>query len=365
MAVKKAGGTKESDFTFTELDTAQKYINGEIQGPISGRVLAAVQYLNTQKSKPKTDKAKKPNTTDKGKGTKPSGQPKMTTAQVDAAIKKNYPQFSYMIDNPDIFGQDVLNVMRRATREGWTQERFAGAIQRTRYWQNTVAAAKNFDAMPEADRLALVDKTRQELGQYTDTSVIDEATLTQFARDMARRGLTGDALRPLAYKFAFDRGAETQAAQEALYSQNAQQIRQVATAYGQKVDDLAVQTLLENGETADSMQRKYVAKLKAQYPQLANQLDSGLSFTDIVSDYKQVAARTLEKPADSIDFMDPKFMDAIATADGRGGYRQLTLGEWQTKLRSDPRYGYSTTTQAVQDARTLASSITRSFGKVY
>lgn len=299
------------------------------------------------------------------KKTPPPAKPtRMTTKEVDAAIRKNYPQYAYMLDNVQLFGQDVLNIMRRATRDGWPADRFAGAIERTKYWQNTVQAARNFDGMAEADRQALITKTREELGQYTDVSTIDEAALTTFARDMARRGITGESLRPLAYKFAFDQGETSKAAQDALYSQNAQQIRATANAYGQKIADDQVQTLLENGETPETMQRKYVAKLKAQYPQLSTQLDAGLSFQDIVSDYKQVAASTLEKSADTIDFMDPKYMDAIATPDGKGGYRQLSLGEWQQKLRTDDRFGYATTKQAVQDARVLASSIARSFGRV-
>lgn len=296
-----------------------------------------------------------------GAGTK---TPKLTDAQVDAEIRKNYPQFAYMLDNPDLFGADVIKIMRRAAKYDWPADRFQSAIFKTNYWQTTAQAARNFDGMSEADRQTLIEKTRQEIDQYTDTSVVDESVLLTFSRDMARRGLSGDSLRPLAFKFAFDQGAATEAAQEALVSQTAQGIRQVARAYGQRLEEAQLETLLASGETANSMQRKYLAKLKAQYPYLKDQLDAGLTFVDITDDYRSVASSILEQPSDSIDFMDPKYMEAIAEPDGKGGYRQLSLGEWQKKLKTDDRYGYAKTTQAVQDARVLASSIARSFGKV-
>lgn len=303
-------------------------------------------------------------TSDKKKSSPPSKK-----LDLAASVRKYFPQYSYLLDNQDMFGRDVIALMRKAVGgpngEGaWTAERFAGALQRTNYWQTTVAAAKQFDALAEADKQNLIDQTKTELRNYTDLATVDEATIATFARDMARRGIKGDQLRPLAYKFAFDQGEASKAAQEALYSQNAQQIRQTAALYGQRIDDQQVEDFLTKGETAETMQRKYVAKLKAQYPQLTSQLDAGLTFDDITSDYKRIAAQILEKPADSIDFMDPKYMEAIAESDGKGGYRQLSLGEWQKKLKIDDRYGYSKTTQAVQDARALASSIARSFGKV-
>jgi hypothetical protein len=81
-------------------------------------------------------------------------------------------------------------------------------------------------------------------------------------------------------------------------------------------------------------------------------------------DTQDVASNVLEKTGAEIDFSKPEFIQSIATRDEKGNYRQLSLGEWQTKLKTDDTYGYSKTKKAVQDARKLASSIAESFGKV-
>lgn len=330
--------------------------------------VATTTTKDQTKTTPKKTNKKPSNKAGSSKGGKTTSTPTTGTApvatDVNTAVKKFYPQWSYMLDNEELFGSDLIAVLTQASAEDWSDERTASAIYQTKYWQNTVQTAKNFDAYSEADKQTAIEKTKTELKSYTDISTIDDASLTTFARDMARRGITGEALRPLAYKFIFDQGAATKAANEALYSANASGIRQTASNYGQTLDDSTLETLLSNGETADTMQRKYVVKLKAQYPQLAAQLDAGLNFRDITDDYRRVAAQTLETSYDSIDFMDPKYMEAIAQPDGKGNYRQLSLGEWQQKLRTDDRYGFYKTKTAIQDAQMLASSISKTFGRV-
>lgn len=283
---------------------------------------------------------------------------------IDEAVKQNYPQFSYMLDNPDFFGQDVVAIFRRATKENWTPDRFAGAIQATQYWQNTVGAAKNFDAAPEADKQTKIDNTLREINSVTEVGSLDQGQVAAFARDMARRGLTGDALRQMTYQFVFRQGVETEAAQQALFTESAAQMRRIGKAYGASLTDDQVRKYLEDGKTPQNLQAMYREKMKAQYPHLSSQLDADLTFEDIVEDYRQMAAQILERSPDQIDFSKPEFVEAVATRDPNGNTRQLSLGEWSVKLKTDDRYGYSKTNTAIQQARTLASNIARTFGRV-
>lgn len=108
----------------------------------------------------------------------------------------------------------------------------------------------------------------------------------------------------------------------------------------------------------------YRERLKAQYPHLSSQLDADLTFEDIVTDYRQIAARTLETSPDAIDFTKPEYMEAIAARDEKGNVRQLSLGEWQQKLRTDSRYGYTKTNQAVREAQNIASGLAKAFGRI-
>lgn len=283
---------------------------------------------------------------------------------LETVLEANYPQYSFILRNPDVFGQDVVDILRRADAEDWTADRFVAAIQQTKYWNSTVAAAKNFDALNDPDKQTLVDQTLNDIRGVTGAEGVDPTVLNQFARDMARRGVKGDNLKTMTYQFVFNQGVQLKAAQQALFSKDASAMKQMARSYGQILTDDQIRNNLSAGKKPADLQVMYREKLKAQYPHLSSQLDADLTFEDIVSDYRQIAAQTLEKPSDSIDFMKPEFMEAIASRDEKGNVRQLSLGEWQQKLRTDDRYGYTKTNQAVREARTLAASLARAFGRI-
>lgn len=279
-------------------------------------------------------------------------------------VKENFPQYSYLLESPEIFGEDMIGVFRKAIKNEWTPDRLAGAITNTNYWKTTVGAAKRFDAATPADQETLIQDTRSELQSVSDFSGLSDSEVGTFVRDMARRGISGENLKKMAYSLIFQKGVESEAAKEALFSENASNIKKVAKSYGASLDDATVASYLQEGRQPADIQRMYKEKLKGLYPHLASQLDADLTFDDITNDYKYLASRILERPGTEIDFSKPEFLESIATRDDKGNVRQLSLSEWQTKLKTDDKYGYSKTKTAIQDARKLASSIAESFGKV-
>jgi hypothetical protein len=287
-----------------------------------------------------------------------------TNKSLKQIVREKFPQYAYLLENPDLFGQDVVAVFTKAAKYGYTPERFAGEISNTNYWKTTLGAAKRFDSSTPADQQNLIEQTRIELQSVGDFEGIDQTEVGTFVRDMARRGVTGENLKKLAYSFVFKQGLVSEAAKEALFSENASNIKKVAKSYGSNIDDATVASYLQEGRQPADIKRMYKEKLKGLYPHLASQLDADLTFDDITNDYRYVASNVLEKTGADIDFSKPEFLQAIATRDEKGNYRQLSLGEWQAKLKTDDTYGYSKTKKAIQDARKLASSIAESFGKV-
>jgi hypothetical protein len=279
-------------------------------------------------------------------------------------VREMFPQYAYVFDQPELFGQDVINLFRQAVKGKWTSERFASAVKSTVYWQTTVSAAKNYDASTDADKRAAIDATAQEINTFVDMTGIDEVEKTKFITDMARRGIKGEQLKRLGFNFVFSREDGTQAEKNALASAEAVNIRNIARSYGYTIDDTKLGDYLSKGVSAEQAQRMYLEKAKGLYPHLSSQFDANLTLDDITDDYRQIAAGVLEKSREQIDFTKPEFLEAIATRDEKGNYRQLSLGEWQTKLKTDDKYGYSKTKTAIRDARKLASSIAESFGKV-
>jgi hypothetical protein len=286
---------------------------------------------------------------------------KETTAD---SVRKNYPQFAYLLDNPDLFGQDVADVLTKAVKGKWTIDRFKGAVTNTIYWQNTVASAKKFDAAPLADQQEAVALASSEVNSIADVSSIDPAEVDKFVKDMARRNVSGEALRKQTYQFVFTKGKAMQAEADALASKDAADIRKAAKAFGSPIDDATIEGLLSSGKKPADVLRMYQVKTKGLYPHLADQIEAGLTLDDITADYRRVASNVLEKSENEFDFTKPEYLESIAKRDDKGNLRQLSLGEWARQLRTDDRYGYSKTNAAIAEARQLSMNIVKAFGKV-
>ena len=163
-------------------------------------------------------------------------------------------------------------------------------------------------------------------------------------------------------------GTRARGKQDLLDSLDAQALKKVAMDYGYNPPDLNEQILAAlqgkeyNGEavTVDTLKKKGVALAKAAHFQLAPQLDAGLTLAEIFSSYRDIAANTLELAPESISFNDPKFR----TAFGGPNTPPPTLGEWETMLRTDPKYGFEKTKKAKRDAMSMAMTIAQMFGEV-
>jgi uncharacterized protein (DUF433 family) len=234
----------------------------------------------------------------------------------------------------------------------------------TPYWQNTIAASKQYDAAPDADKKASVDAARLAVNGITDLTGIPEDKITQFLTGMARSNVQGDALKKMVYSFAFTEGKALKAESAALATKDASDMKAIIKAYGGSISDKEIESYLTTGKKPADIQGIYKEKLKGQYPHLVSQLDAGLTFDDITKDYKSIAANVLETTSEALDFMKPEFMDSIAKRDDKGNTRQMTLGEWTQALKTDTRYGYAKTTQAKQEARAMVASIGKAFGRV-
>ena len=95
-------------------------------------------------------------------------------------------------------------------------------------------------------------------------------------------------------------------------------------------------------------------------PQLKDQFDAGLSLDQIGSTYRTYAAQLLEKPEDQINMFEGPYLQAFGSKETG----QMSLSDWITQVKSDPRFGWQYTKQANQQATDIALTLARAFGKV-
>jgi hypothetical protein len=247
-------------------------------------------------------------------------------------------------------------------------ERIQQEIRGTNYWQTTISATKNFDQLIDADKQNLITQTKSRIANTYGDIGLTEDTLNQVATTVARTGLTGLGEKQAVYNATFKATSSQAQTGRALSGADADRIRKIGRAYNFKVSDDQVQSILtgvpEAGTgqvlTEEGLRQRLQKFARGAMPQLADQIDAGLSLEDIGGNYRRYAADLLERSEDEIDMFSGPYLKAFGSKDGG----QLSLSEWVTTVKSDPSFGWQFTKQANQQATDIALSLARAFGKV-
>ena len=295
-------------------------------------------------------------------------------------LRQTFPSYTneWLSDNASThFGPDLIGLMIEASKpngkyQGLTtqegKDAYALALRQTIYYTTTETNARNFDQQTTADKESLVRKKKLDIVDAYGDLGFDDATLTALATDAARKGVTGLGLKQAVYSGTFkQQTAQPALARRALEGADADLIRQNARAYGYAVSDAEVQAALTGGMyngvavSSESILQKAQKAAKGAYGHLSDQIDAGLSLSDIFENYKRYAANVLELDESQIDFTkDPKWQSAFGTKESG----QMGLGDWVTKLKSDESFGWQYTKQANQQATDVGLTLARAFGKV-
>lgn len=313
----------------------------------------------------------------KGKGKK---APVVSPDAWKDILRERFPAYNndWLTENATThFGQDVIELMIEAANPNG---KFGGlktedglkayelAFRQTNYYLNTTSAAKQFDQSTPATQKALVDAKKLELSGELGDVGLDETTLNALASDAARKGLTGLGLRQAAYSYILKPADQpTAVATRAMEAADADRIRAIGRAYNYNVSDSELKSILTGAPTAagvvlteEGLRQKAQNWAKGAMPQLADQIDRGLTLEEIGGNYQKYAAQILEQPEDKIDMFSGPYLQAFGTKETG----QMSLGDWIERLKSDSRFGWQYTKQANQQATDVALSIARAFGKV-
>lgn len=145
-------------------------------------------------------------------------------------------------------------------------------------------------------------------------------------------------------------------------------LQNLASAYGVTLSNSTMQAwlqnIVQNGVDPNTYTQTIQDQSAALYPTMAAQMKTGLTLQQAADNYKQIAGHVLNIDPTTVDFSQPKWMKAISQIDPTTGLRTaMSPDQWQTTLMTNPTYGYNNTTQAKDDAASLAMSIAKSFGK--
>ena len=314
--------------------------------------------------------------TAKGKAKK---APAVTQQNWVDALQKFFPSYSddWLAANAEsYFGKDLIDLMIRVSDPRGVYdlntsaglERIQQEIRGTNYWQTTISATKNFDQLIDADKQNLITQTKSRIANtYGDIGLTEDA-LNQVASTVARTGLTGLGEKQAVYNVVFKTGAPQAQTGRALGGVDADRIKQLGKAYNFNVTDSQIQSILtgtpeaSTGQvlTEEGLRQRLQKYVKGAMPQIADQIDAGLTLEDIGGNYRRYAAQLLERSEDEIDMFSGPYLKAFGTKESG----QLSLSDWISTVKSDPTFGWQYTKTANQQATDIGLSLAKAFGKV-
>ncbi len=224
-----------------------------------------------------------------------------------STYQAKYPMFAWAFQDPEVRAK-----LQEGMAAGWGPDELQGAIYQTNWWRSKTNAERDW-----LQTLATNPKeAERQLNNYD--------SITKYM------------------SLAADYGIPT------TFDAAARQVDRVV-----------------RGEIApDALGQELRNMAKGLYPQLAQQLDAGVTVADVYAPYKQIAANLLGVNPEAISLTDAKWQAPLQVRDGSGTLRLATVDEWQTILKTDAKYGYDNTSGARQEAAQFANEIAKTFGRV-
>lgn len=251
------------------------------------------------------------------------------------------------------------------------QQRLAADIQDTKWYKKTTDAQRSMQV------LHAVNPTEyQHQFQTTLINVQNAANqlgvklpglgLHDFAANALNNGWQPDEIKKYLLAqatFKPGQGQPLTGAIGATATDIAAQARQYMVPLSPQAQEDWTSKIANGRVTLDDFTNYLKEQAKSLFPGLGFAIDAGVTPETYVDPYKQIASKTLELPAEQVNFDDPKWSKALFQVDPKTGARtSMSLADWAKTLRSDPAYGYGKTQQAKSTAADFAETILNVFG---
>lgn len=306
----------------------------------------------------------------KGKGTPPppaeeidwAGIVKAVQDEWDKAARQQYGGYYALIDKYP----EIRDLLLKAVNEKWSKDKFTYEIQQTKWYNETIPVAREWDLTSGIDTANTKERIRKREDEVRSKAqalglTLSPDALNRLAIDSLRLGFDANDLSK-AIIAESERGGTSNLSRGFI----GQSVRTTSNSYGIRLSDDSISNwtarIVTGQDSIQSFENYLLNAAKSMYPTLSDGFDRGLSFSDMTSPYAEAASRILDVPAAQIDFTDPKYARAFGVTDSKGQMRPMSFGEWNDYLRSDPQFGYEYTDQAKERAYTVVNRLAELFG---
>lgn len=292
-----------------------------------------------------------------------------TASMDDATLATYFGYGTWVLQVPEL--KAIIDRYATSQQSGtpMTADELRTAVEGSQYWKTHDAAQRQYDKdVANGEAQPKIDAQKTAIAQQAQVEgvTLDPARLDQMATDAVRNGWTTAQLdAAIAAEFRYQPGAQT-----GTIGRQELGIKALAGDYLVPVSDSTLnqwdtQIAQSGGRlTSENFRQYFVDQAKSLFPQMSAQLDQGLTTQQLVDPYRQLAAKELDITPDSIDFTQPKWLGLISSvADPKTGVMTMPgLAQAQQKIRSDPTYGWDSTTNGKTAYAQMGVALTQALG---
>lgn len=285
----------------------------------------------------------------------------LSETQIMDLLSAQYPQYLPLLQKPGIH-----DVLFEAVRNNWSAARLTAGLEATQYYRTSSSAARTWDLLQIVDPATAaqkMDTTKKKMYQLAATTGanLDMTTFNDVLTKALSGGWDDSQLRSnyVAASSGAPPGGEI--------SSGLNQVQQLAQQYGVPISDKAgldwARQLAAGDISTEAVKGYMIQQATSLYPGLKDALTQGQTIEQYASPYKQIAVKELNINPDDFNLSDTKWNAALSQVDPTTGNKvPLSLDQWQTRLRTDPQYGYDMTDNAKAQAATLVTNLGQKLG---
>ncbi len=285
-------------------------------------------------------------------------------------IKRKYPQFAYLADDPEV-GKVLRDANTRSkTTNPMPQGEFEAAIMATNWWRTTASSSRNYYNQQFADPATFNNKIRDYSDQIKvlggqlgyDETILTPDYLSYFANKSYREGLTPAQMKALLANEITPLIGTTEK------STTLHAMREIQQGYQIAIDDPTrnywLQAIGNGSQTIENFRGSVVAQAKALFPNLTGQFEQGMTLKQVIEPYRQMLSKEFDGAnVEDFDFMDAKWRNVIDYVDEKTGvHRTMSMQELQKYARAQPEW--RNTKNAKENVAQIGEQLLQSFGAV-
>lgn len=240
---------------------------------------------------------------------------------------------------------ELNNLFSEAVADTWSADKFQAKLRNTNWWKKNSANMRKTAVMKATDPAEYnaahdaasiqVRKLAGEIG-----AAIPGKKLNSIIDSVLQTGLDEDGIRNALGKYVGFTKNGTLAGEAGMFEKSIQEY-----AYSQGINlskdtvKNQAQRIVRKVATEQDFQNEVMQAAMSAYPSYTDQLKAGQTMMDIAEPYIQEMADSLEIPYTKINLTDPLIKSALNGVDAKGKPTGLDLTTFQSRIRSDPRWG--------------------------